>query len=96
VSGSVKASVSNSTFAACTAAAGVAVIGAADVTLERVQSANNLHGVFNVSGAPVTRIHNSILSGNGTGATNSSGTMQSFTSNVIPTTFGVVTQVGQN
>ncbi len=94
--GSTKASVSNSTFAACSVGAGVAVSGTADVTLERVQSSNNLHGVFNVSGSPVTRIHNSILTGNGTGATNSSGTMQSFTSNVIPTTSGVVTQVGQN
>jgi hypothetical protein len=91
LNGNVKAIVTNSTFSD-NAGAGVTIGGTADVTLDHVQATGNNFGVLNASGTPVTRLKDSVFTGNTTnGAANSAGTMTAFQSNIITNPSGVIT-----
>ncbi len=94
LSGDIRANISNSSFSGNHAAAGIAVAGTADVTLDHVRAVGNSFGVLNVSGTPVTRLKDCTFTGNITnGANNVAGTMTGFQSNIITNPTGVIGSV---
>lgn len=94
LSGDIRANISNSSFSGNHAAAGVAIAGTADVTLDHVQAVGNNFGVLNVSGTPTMRLKDCTLTGNITnGANNTVGTMTGFQSNIITNPVGTVGSV---
>lgn len=89
LNGNVKAVIADSEFSNCEYA-GITVAGSANVSLDHVRAVGNLYGVWNYSGSPTTRLHNSTFTGNtNNGALNSAGSMTAYQSNVIENPSGV-------